>query len=504
MARVLLGIDIGTTNSKGVLVDIKGNVLSSETVTHTISSPRPDWAEQDPAIWWEEFKHICRALFSKSGITPQDIIAIGCSGMMPTVVPLDERGNHLRPAILYGIDSRAGEEIKLIDSIQTDISSLGERKPLTSQSAAPKVLWIKRNEPEVFEKTETIVSTVGFLVYRLTGMPTIDIPTAMEYNPLFNLEKMAWDSNWCKELGIVERVLPLPLPAMHVVGGVSPQAAAETGLRLGTPVVVGSGDVLADRLAMGMTEPGDAAVTYGTTMTVSIIPQEFKSDPRLLCGPYVIPGLYRIAGAMNTSGALIDWMYRTVGPTSEAGDWRRDLEFEAARVEPGSEGLLVLPYFSGERTPLFDDQARGVIAGLTLRHTKAHLLRASLEATAYALLHNLEVMGESGYRPAKVVSTGGGTRSRLWLQIVSDVTGVEQQILDHQWGAPLGAAFLAGIGVGLVADFKEAKEWTKCVEVIWPEPRRTAIYQAYYQNFRQLYQVTQEQIYRLGKLATTY
>ncbi|BCV24891.1 sugar kinase [Gelria sp. Kuro-4] len=471
--------------------------MGSEAVTHEVSFPRPGWAEQDPEAWWEEFSRICRVLLSRGDVRPEEVKAIGCSGMMPTVVALDASSTPLRPAILYGIDSRAADEIRIIQQIQASSGETG--RALTSQSAAPKVLWLKRNEPEVFRKACTIVSATGFLVYRLTGIATIDVPTAVEFNPLFDPVKLEWDPRWCCELGIPQAILPRVVPATEVVGRVTPWAAQKTGIPAGTPVIAGTGDVLADRLAMGMTLPGDSALTYGTTMTVSVLVKSIKNDSRLLIGPYVIPGLYRVSGATNASGSLLSWLCRILGSDAETDDWRRRIEQDASGIEPGSEGLIVLPYFNGERTPIFDDRVRGLIAGLTLSHTPAHIYRAFIEATAYALLHNLEVMEENGCRPERVVSSGGGTRSELWLQIVSDVTGLEQVILDQLWGAPLGAAFLAAIATGAIGVFEEVKTWTRPQRIIRPNAERSRLYADYYRVFRQLYLATRPYLHQLSR-----
>ena len=502
----LLGVDIGTYESKGVITDQAGTVIAQAATPHGLDIPRPGWAEHDAdAVWWSDFRLLVNRLLGQSGLPATSIAAVGCSGIGPDLLPLDDAGRPLRPAILYGIDTRATAEIAELEGrIGLDrILEVGGNG-LSSQSVGPKILWLARHEPEVFRRTRHILTATGYLVYRLTGRAWIDHYTAATFAPLYNIRRLAWEPALCE--GIVDpALLPVLAWSGQLAGAITPEAAALTGLAPGTPVVVGTTDASAEALSVGVTQPGELMLMYGTTMFLIHVVNQLIVDPRVWAGVYLSPDRWALAAGMATSGALTRWF------RDQFADLERQAEADggpnayavlsdaASVVPPGSQGLVVLPYFSGERTPLNDPLARGVVAGLTLAHTKAHVYRALLEGVAYGLAHNLEAIAQSGAATTRAVAVGGGVKSRLWLQIISDVTGVEQIVPAQTIGAAYGDAFLAGLGVGLFDSLDDVKTWVRPALVVRPDPAAHAVYQSYYHVYRELYPASQEQLHALAR-----
>jgi xylulokinase len=505
--QLLMGIDVGTYSSKGVLCTPAGEILAQHQVEHGLSVPRPGWAEHDAdAVWWGDLCTVARALLAAPGVQAQEVAALAVSALGADVVPLDERGRALRPAILYGIDTRAEREIAELEArygVQALYELSGTR--LSAQSIGPKILWLRRHEPDVYRQTRYLCSASSFLVYRLCAAYVLDPTTAAFYDPLFDLRALRWSDRYAEDiLGGV----PLPRIAWpnQVAGRVTPQAAEETGLRPGTPVTAGTLDAAAESLSVGVLDPGDMMAMYGTTACLFLVLDEFLASESLWLIPYVLPGRYTLVGGMATTGAMTRWFRDQFAraelseQASGGPDAYTVLTEEAAAVPPGSEGLVILPYFSGERTPLNDPQARGVIAGLSLAHGRGHLYRALLEATAYGLAHNVEAMRGSGAAPERVVAVGGGAKSALQLQIVSDVTGLEQELPEQTVGASYGDAALAGLATGLLSLAGLRSSWVRIVRRFAPDADRQALYQAYYRVYRDLYPHTREDVHTLARL----
>jgi xylulokinase len=505
--QFLLGIDIGTYESKGVITDRQGRIQGFAAIPHELSLPRPGWAEHDAEkVWWHDFCFLVKELLKRTGLEVSKIAAIGCSGIGPDLLPLDRQGKPLRPAILYGIDTRAAAEItELEQKIGADRILAVSGNSLSSQSIGPKILWLARNEPLVFSQTSNILTATGYLVFRLTGKTCIDHYTAATFAPLYNLSSLAWDAELCQ--GIVNpEILPIPAWTTGLAGVVHPEAAALTGLAAGTPVIVGTTDAAAEAVSIGVTVPGELMLMYGSTLFMINVVNRLMIEPKLWTGMYLTADTWSLAAGMATTGSLTRWFRDQFsqpelqaelegGPNAYAA-----LAELAAQVPPGSEGLVVLPYFSGERTPINDPLARGVVAGLTLSHTKAHLYRAILEGIAYGIAHNLEVIEQAGGETKRAVAVGGGTKNLTWLQIVSDVTGVEQIVPDQTLGAAYGDAFLAGMGIGWFDQLSDAKQWVKPATRILPDPARTKIYQKYYREYRELYPRIQSNLHHLARL----
>jgi len=490
MSELFLGVDVGSSSTKGVLVRPGGHVLAEAVRPHGIAHPRPGWAEQDPERdWWDGFVAVCRELLVR-GLG--DVAAVGVSGLGPCVVAADAAGRPLRPAILYGIDTRATREIAEL----TDLFGAGKvlarcGSPLTSQSAGPKLTWLARREPAVWSATRRIFTAGSWLVHRLTGEYVLDHHSASQCGPLYDVRENRWADDWAAE---VAPGLPLPRLAWahESLGVVSAEAAAATGLPKGIPVAAGTIDSWAEVAASGLRGPGEALLVYGTTMFLIEVGTGAAPDPRLWSTTAFVPGQRNLAAGLATAGALAVWVRRI------AGDVPYEKLFEeAAGAGPGAGGLLALPYFDGERTPLFDPDARGLLLGLTISHTRGHVARALLEGAAFAVRHNLDVMREAGARIGALRASGGGARGGLWPQIVSDVTQLPQVRLAGHAGAAYGDALLAAIAAG-AAGLDTA--WAAVADRVAPDPGATALYDELYGLYRQLYPATASQAHALAAL----
>lgn len=490
MSELFLGVDVGSSSTKGVLVRPGGRVLAEAVRPHDIAHPRPGWAEQDPERdWWDGFVAVCRELLAR-GLG--DVAAVGVSGLGPCVVAADAAGRPLRPAILYGIDTRATREIAEI----TDLFGAGEvlarcGSPLTSQSAGPKLTWLARHEPAVWAATRRFFTAGSWLVHHITGEYVLDHHSASQCGPLYDVRENRWADDWA-----AEAAPGLPLPrlawAHETLGVVSAEAAAATGLPKGIPVAAGTIDSWAEVAASGLRGPGEALLVYGTTMFLIEVGTGAAPDPRLWSTTAFALGERNLAAGLATAGALAVWMRGVAGDISY-----ETLFEEAAGAGPGAGGLLALPYFDGERTPLFDPDARGLLLGLTTSHTRGHVTRALLEGAAFALRHNLDVMREAGARIGALRASGGGARGRLWPQIVSDVTQLPQEGLAETTGAAYGDALLAAIAAGAAGlDTVWAAEGVRFT----PDPAVASLYDELYGLYRQLYPATASQAHALAAL----
>ncbi|MGH3825375.1 MAG: FGGY-family carbohydrate kinase [Pseudonocardiaceae bacterium] len=485
----LLGVDIGTASSKGVLVRDDGTVLTTTTRAHEVSMPRPGWVEHDPqAVWWADFTAISQEL---TAAAREPITAVGVSGIGPCALPMDNDDRPLRPAILYGVDTRAQTEIEELTK------SLGERtilercgSVLTSQAVGPKLAWLRANEPEIWAATRRFLMASSFVVRRLTGSYVLDHHSASQCTPMYDPVEHRWIEEW-SELIAPGLELPQLCWPSEVVGEVHGSAVEQTGIPAGTPVVAGTIDAWAEATSVGVTAPGDVMLMYGTTMFLIEVLDRPRRSPNLWGTVGTFPGTHNFAAGMATSGAVTHWIRTLTGESSFD-----PLVAEAQQSPPGSHGLLMLPYFAGERTPLFDPDARGVLAGLTLRHNRGDIYRAALEATAYGVRHNLHAMREAGGQHHRLVAVGGGTKGGLWTQIVSDVLDAPQQLPRQTIGACLGDALLAAIGIGLAP---EITQWNPIATTIEPRPEPAAAYERYYALYRELYPNTRDIAHALAR-----
>ncbi|WP_431961529.1 FGGY-family carbohydrate kinase [Actinacidiphila sp. bgisy160] len=482
-----LGVDIGTSSSKGVLVDDSGTVIATAVRTHTVSRPGPGHVEMDPEVWWQEFRGITRDLLS--GRPPVE--AVGVSGMGPCVALADAANRPLRPAMLYGVDTRAAAQIARLDA------ELGRRSVLdrcgsvlSTQAVGPKVAWVAEHEPEVFAAARRLFMPASFLAHRLTGAYVLDHHSASQSVPFYDTRAQDWYRPWAEAVWPHADLPELRWPGDQA-GTVTAEAAAATGLRQGTPVLTGTIDAWAEAVSVDATRPGDLMLMYGTTMFLIATVTGQVRVPELWSTVGAHPGTRSLAGGMATSGAVTEWLRGLFGSPDRA-----DLLAEAAESGVGARGLAMLPYFAGERTPIADPDARGLIAGLTVEHTRGDLYRAALEATAHGVRHNIEAMRRAGAGIERVVGVGGGTQGRLWTQIVSDVTGLPQDIPTVTVGAAYGAARLAAGLAGEVA----TGTWNPVREQRVPDPVSGAAYDRLHSLYRELYPATRDTVHALARL----
>jgi xylulokinase len=489
VSSLLLGVDIGTASSKGVLVRNDGTVLATATRAHEVSMPHPGWVEHDAeAVWWAEFASISREL--TAGVR-EPLAAVGVSGIGPCLLPVDSNDRPLRPAILYGVDTRARVEIDELNRAlgkDTILERCGS--VLTSQAVGPKLAWLRANEPDTWMATRRFLMASSFIVGRLTGRYVLDHHSASQCTPMYDPVEHRWIEEW-SELIAPGLELPQLCWPSDVVGEVQGSATEQTGISAGTPVVAGTIDAWAEATSVGVTAPGDVMLMYGTTMFLVEVLDQPRRSPNLWGTVGAFPGTHNFAAGMATSGAITDWIRKLTGESSFD-----PLVAEAQQSPPGAHGLLMLPYFAGERTPLFDPDARGVLAGLTLRHNRGDIYRAALEATAYGVRHNLQAMRDAGGQGRRLVAVGGGTKGGLWTQIVSDVLNAPQQLPRQTIGASLGDALLAAIGIG---QLPETAEWNPLSSTTEPCPESARVYERYYALYRELYPNTSQIAHLLAR-----
>ena len=478
----VLGVDIGTSSSKGVLVDEDGTVLATAVRPHSVGRPRPGHVEMDARVWWDEFASIARELL-RSAPDDTSVTAVGVSGMGPCVALADGTDTPLRPAILYGVDTRATEQIaRLDDELGRDAVLRRCGSLLSTQAVGPKIAWLAEHEPDVVVRARRLYMPSSYLVVRLTGAYVLDHHSASQAVPLYDSVAQEWYEPWTRHIAPWLELPRLLWPG-DIAGRVTAEAADATGLPVGVPVVTGTIDAWSEALSVGAQHTGDLMLMYGSTMFLINTLADRLLVPQLWSTVGALPGTRSLAGGMATSGMITDWLRELFGTPGHA-----TLLDEAEASGPGARGLLMLPYFAGERTPVADPHARGVIAGLTVEHTRGDLYRAALEATAFGVRHNVEAMRAAGADIRRVVAVGGGTRGGLWTRIVSAVTGLEQEVRTVSLGASYGAAFLAASAVGGPL----LDEWNPVCERVVPDQRLRSDYDELYALYLRLYPATRD------------
>jgi xylulokinase len=491
-----LGIDIGTFESKGVLVETaSGRIVAEARHPHRMIVPQPGWAEhRAEEDWWGDFVRITRAILASSGVKPGDIACVAASAIGPCMLPVDAAGRALMNGVLYGVDTRAAVEIQeLTARIGGEVILERCGNALTSQSVGPKILWLKRNRPELFAQAATVMTSTSFIVMRLTGARVIDHYTAANFSPLYDVERMDWVTDLDDTVG-PER-LPRLMWSTEVAGHVTPAAALETGLKAGTPVTCGTIDAAAEAVSVGVAAPGDMMMMYGSTIFIIQVTAERVKDARLWYAPWLVPGQHASMAGLATSGTLTHWFRDQMGRDLPPGEAFVRLAEEAEASPAGANGLLWLPYFSGERTPIHDTHAKGAVFGLNLTHTRGDLYRALLEGIAMGTAHVIETYREVGQTPARVLAVGGGTKNAVWLQASSDFGGVAQIVSEKTVGASYGDAFLAALAVGAV-EARDIGRWNPAERVV--EPAAGKVHARQYGLFRRLYEQTKDIARELG------
>jgi len=486
MKALFLGIDVSTTGSKALVIDEKGNVLATAVNEHSISTPRPLWSEQNPQEWWDASVKSIRQAIQQAGINGEDIKGVGLTGQMHGLVMMDAAGKVLRPAILWN-DQRTAEECDEITRLLgfDRLLEICGNKALTGFTA-PKILWVRKHEPEIYAKTAHILLPKDYVRYHLTGDYAVDMADGSGMI-LFDLKKRTWSKEILDKLGIPESWLPKTYEGPEVTGLISQAAAELTGLKAGTPVVGGGGDQAAQAVGVGAVTPGIVALTLGTSGVVFATTPSPLIEPqgRLHAFCHSAPGTWHFMGVMLSAAGSLRWYRDTLAP----GMNYDDLLAPATQVPAGSEGLLFLPYLTGERTPHPDPLARGAFVGLTVRHTKAHMTRSVIEGVSFGLRDSMELIKSAGLGKIEQVRvSGGGARSPLWRQMLSDVMNSELVTVNTTEGAAFGAALLAGVGVGTWKTVEESCSATiKTLEKTTANPGAVKIYEDYYQQYTALY-----------------
>ena len=498
----VLGIDIGTYESKGVLVDNEGKIIVTKSVPHELEVPRPGWAEHDAEnVWWNDFKLLSNSIIKEAklsySIDPTEIQAVGVSTIAPAVVPIDKKGIPLRKAILYGVDTRADKEIDLLnDEIGEDVIFEKGGQYLSSQSSGPKILWIRRNEPDVYEKTYKFLCGSGYVAYKLTNEFIIDRYTAASYSPLFNIHNLSWDDEIVPKITEADK-LPNLAWSHEIIGEVTEEAALETGLMQGTKVIAGTADALSESISVGAIHPGDLMLMYGSSTFFINIADSLQNTRSFWPNIHAVEGLYTITGGTSTAGSLTRWyLDKLMLPFMDQSEMKKMntselytyITKEAQKSPVGSNGLITLPYFSGERTPIHHANAKGMIFGLTLQHTREDIYRSIIEGIAFSIRHNIDEMKKLNTSIKRAIIVGGGVKSDLWVQSVGDICRIQQNVPKVTIGAAYGNAFLCAMALGWYSELKDVDTWIELDYEVEPKTENYEVLERNYNIYRKLYE----------------
>jgi xylulokinase len=494
-----LGIDTSTTSSKALLIDSKGHVAAVASSPHTLQTPKPLWSEQDPSEWWDAVAASIRSVLEKAGVSAERVVAVGLTGQMHGLVLLDEGGNVLRPAILWN-DQRTQSQC---DEIHRRI---GKEKfiQITGNIAltgftAPKILWVQENEPEVYAKAKHVLLPKDYIRLKLTGEYAMDKADGAG-TVLFDLKARNWSSEILDALGIDSSWMPRTFEGTEFTGHVTEEAASLTGLKVGTPVAAGGGDQAAQAVGVGAVEAGIVGLTVGTSGVIFATTPSALIEPegRLHAFCHAVPGMWHFMGVMLSAAGSLQWYRDTFAPEVSFDD----LVKEAESAPAGSEGLLFLPYLSGERTPYPDPLARGSFIGLTLRHARAHMTRAVLEGVAFGLKDSFTLIQNAGLgNITQVRASGGGTKGALWRQILASVLEAELVTVNTSEGAAFGAALLAGVGAGAWRDVPTAcKETVRITGQTLPDGEQVKVYRKMYPLYQELYPILKPSFEKLSSI----
>ncbi len=485
--RYYLGIDIGTFESKGILADQTGNIIASAAKPHQMLVPQAGWAEHRPIEdWWGDFTFISKKLIADSKVAPGEIKVVSTSGIGPCMLPVNKAGEPLMNAVLYGVDTRAAKEIDdLTAQIGADRILDYCGNVLTSQSIGPKIIWLKRNRPDIYAATHKILTCSSYLVYRLTGEYVIDHYAAANTTPLYSAEHLRWSDALTTDIIPLEK-LPDCKWSTDIAGVITPRAAEETGLATGTPVTCGTIDAAAEAISVGVLSAGDMMLMYGSTIFIIAITSARVRDARLWYAPWLFPDQHASMAGLATSGTLTHWFRDNLARELDPAQAIIKLSGEAETSPPGARGLVMLPYFSGERTPIHDTTAKGVIFGLNLTHNRGDLFRGLLEGIAYGTNHILETFDAVGEAPRNIFAVGGGTKNKVWTQATSDISGKPQILRNKSMGASYGDAFLGAVAIG-DAQRQDIATWNPVASKIQANPKTAGIYNKQYRVFREIY-----------------
>ena len=491
----LIGIDVATTGVKTILVNEQGEVVASAIEEYPLHTPQPNWAEQDPADWWHATVATLHEVITTSQVDPASITGIGLSGQMHSSVLLDENDEVLRPSILW-CDTRTSDQCRWItETVGEDNLASYVSNPALEGFTAPKLIWVRDHEPEVYERIRCVMLPKDYVRYKMTGEYAMEVSDAAG-TLLFDVRNRRWSHELMNAIGIPTEVMPPVYESIDVCGTITQDVADATGLRAGTPVVGGGADNTCGAVGTGIVRSGRVLASLGTSGVVFAHTDEVKVDPGMRVHTFChsVPQKWYLMGVTLFAGGSFRWYRDTLGVLESSMGQLADIDpyelltREAAQAPVGSEGLIFLPYLMGERTPHKDANAKGAFFGLTGRHGRSHMVRAVIEGITYAMRDSIEIMRDLGLSPSQIRTTGGGARSALWRQIQADVYGAEVVTINVDEGPAFGAAILAGVGTGLYPSVEAATdELVRVVTRTESNPQATAIYDEYYQVFRDLY-----------------
>jgi xylulokinase len=481
----VIGLDIGTTSTIGILIDLPDRIVAIASRPVDLISRHPGWAEEDPTQWWRNTSEITRELLAVEPALAATLAGIGVAGMVPALVLLDSAGNPLRLSIQQS-DGRCAPQVEQL-AAELDGEKFLRRtgNGINQQLIAAKLRWLAQHEPEIFARIATAFGSYDFINYKLTGAARIEHNFALEAG-FVDLSDGLVAPDLVALAGIPFTTVP-PIAESHaIIGHVSEKAAAATGLPIGLPVVAGAADHVASAYAAGVVTPGDVLLKFGGAGDILMAAATARPDARLFMDRHVIPGAFMPNGCMAATGAMLNWVAATFAP--HLGEKPHAvLDALAATIQAGSDGVFLLPYFLGEKSPIHDPAARGTITGLSLNHTIAHIWRAALESAAYGFLHHIEVFRELGYPVRRLLASDGGAQSEIWMQIAADITQLPIQLLQNHPGSCLGAAWVAAMGTGAATDWEGAARLVHYGPNLTPNSANAAAYATGYRQFRALY-----------------
>ena len=491
--KAVIGLDIGTTSTEGLLLQPGGEVLAVASRATRLFSPHPGWAEEDPEEWWANTCDVIRDLIATSGLDPADVAAIAVAGMLPALVLSDADGKILRRSIQQS-DGRCGREVEeLVSEVDEGTFLTRTGNGINQQLLSAKLRWLARHEPEVHRRIAHVCGSYDHVNYRLTGLRRVERNWALEAGFL-DLATGLIAPDLVALGGIDASAVAQPIRSDEIYGPLSAEAAAETGLHAGTPVMGGAADHIASACAAGLMAPGDVLLKFGGAADILVASEAATADRRLFMDYHLLPGLFMPNGCMATGGSALNWFVATFAEgivdqaAAEGTTPHRLLDAVAAETPPGADGLAIVPHFLGEKTPIHDPDASGIVTGLGLHHGLGHFWRALLEAYAFAFRHHVDVIQDIGHPANRFLASDGGARSRIWMQIVADVLQAEITILDGQPGSAMGAAWTAAIGSGLAQDWSGVARFVREGETLRPDPALASLYDEKYRCYRDTYE----------------
>ncbi len=509
MAKFLLAVDVGTSGTRTTLFDFTGQVHGNYVYEYETTYPVAGGAEHDVREWW---RAVCKGVSyfkNELCLSVEEIAAVGVDGLSWAALPVDKKGQPLRRAMIW-LDRRAEKQADWIKDTAGEKIEQISGNPIDAAYITPKMLWIKENEPHIYEKTHKFLQSNGYIVYRLTGEFSLDYSQGYGFH-FFNIKQGEWSGDTAARLNLSLEKLPPFYECHQVVGSVTNRAARETGLPEGTPVVAGGLDAACCTLGAGVIKSGMTQEQGGQAGGMSIQLSEPVTSPRLILGYHVIPDHWLLQGGTVGGGGTLNWFRKELGSREkrlaekQGGNAYQIMDREAAEIPPGSDGLIFLPYMAGERSPIWDSKARGVFFGLSYDKTRAHMIRAMMEGVGFSLLHNLETAQNSGVEIKELNSVGGASGSEVWTGMKSDITGKRINVPQTDQATALGTAILAGVGTGIYDSFSEAvNQMIKIEKTYGPDEKRHRIYQKYYSLYRELYEKLKdsyERLYSISKIA---